>query len=76
MKFTQYAYRISKWILRLGTVWVLLILLYTCLYIYFCAPDHGTMRDFRHAVADLLCHAIATLCLLFVAAAIPDVKVL
>ena len=69
-------YKIAKWFLRFGSVWVLLILLYTCCYIYISAPDGGVMRDFKNSIAELLCHAIATLGLLFAAAAIPDVKIL
>ena len=74
--FEKYAYPVAKWFLRLSTIWVLSILLYTCFYIYTSAPTAGTMIDFKNTVAQLLCHAIATLSLLFAAAAIPDIKVI
>ena len=75
-KVTKYAYSAAKAVLRASTVLILLILLYTCFYIYFFAPDGGAMRDFKHTVAQLLGHAIATLGLCFPAAAIPEVKIL
>lgn len=74
--FEKRLYPIAKWLLRLCPIWILLILLYTCFYIYISAPDGGTMLDFRNTVAELLCHAIATLGLLFLAASIPDIELL
>ena len=74
--FVSYAYAAARLLLRSTTVLILCILLYTCLYIYLNAPDGGAMRDFKQTVAQLLGHAIACLSLTFLAAAIPEVRVI
>ena len=66
--------RTAHRILRLGLLFVLTILLYTCVYIYYCAPDGGVINGFLQTVGVLLQHALASLGLLFAASAIPEVK--
>ena len=73
-RFETILLRTAHRILRLGLLFVLAILLYTCLYIYGCAPDGGVMNGFLETVGQLLQHALATLGLLFAASAIPEVK--
>lgn len=75
-KLINYAYFAAKTLLKCIPIIILLMLLYTCFYIYLYAPDGGAMRDFKRTVAELLGHAISVLGLLFVAAAIPEVKIL
>lgn len=75
-KFHSILQTIAHRILRAGLLLVLLILLYTCLYIYFFAPDGGVMNGFLQKVGQLIQHALATLGLLFAALAIPDVRLM
>ena len=66
--------RAAHFILRMGLPMTFSILLYTCFYIYTQAPDGGVMQSFHETVAQLLSHAVASLALLIVAAAIPKAK--
>lgn len=76
IKFYSILQTTARRILRAGPLLVLLMLLYTCLYIYFFAPDGGVMNGFLQTVSQLLQHILATLGLLLAACAIPEVRLL
>ncbi len=75
-KFHATLGKIAHRILRAGLLLALLTLLYTCLYIYFFAPDGGVMSGFLQTVGQLLQHVLATIGLLFAACAIPEVHLM
>ncbi|MBE6639096.1 MAG: hypothetical protein E7616_06545 [Ruminococcaceae bacterium] len=74
LKFEYYILTVVNIVLRLALPMILVVLLYTCHYIYTAAPDGGIMTGFLSVIAELLSTALASLGILIAGAAIPNIK--